>query len=279
MVLRLPVISLSGLNSQIPPGDTIAGAEVGNIQAGSGIVVGANTNLSNTVDVNVALAPNASGVIFVDNKFIGDDGLAQRLSELSIASGEFSSEVGNRALASGAAALVLAETAFASGAAALTNFFEIPQGAYCFKETATNLAAGEPVGLNNAGQVARIRYEDPDPPSGAVYIAPTVSGKNNYIGVATKASTSGSVACIALPLGVQYTYSGLSPGEFYYLLPGSGGVSASFTNDNYYQFYGASGSSPSGWNNDNPYSSVGRAISTSGLLLIDALGCTQSESY
>ena len=158
MVIRRPVVSISGLNSQLPDGDTIEGGSLGNLIAGSGIVEGSNANLSLAVDVSVSLAPNPSGVIFVGNKYLGDDGVAQTLASLAVVSGVYATEVSVEALASGAAAVTLVNTAVASGTAAATDIQNTPGGAGGTYVAATDLLPGYAVGLNQQNQVEAIRY-------------------------------------------------------------------------------------------------------------------------
>lgn len=160
MVIRRPVVSISGLNSQLPDGDTIEGGSLGDLIAGSGIVEGSNADLSLAVDVSVSLAPNPSGVIFVDNKYLGDDGVAQTLASLAVVSGIYATEISVEALASGAAAVTLVNTALASGTAAATDIENTPGGAAGEYVAATDLLAGYPVGLNQQNQVEAIRYEE-----------------------------------------------------------------------------------------------------------------------
>ena len=118
MVSRRPLVLASGLLSELPPGDTVVGADVtvGTLTAGSGLSGGGN--LSSNQRVDVSLAANPSGIIFVGNQ-LGLDGAAQRTADT--------------ALSSGNAGLSLASTALASGNAAL---------ARTLIETAVNLSGG-----------------------------------------------------------------------------------------------------------------------------------------
>ena len=84
MVVRRPLVSASGLLSELPPGDTIVGSSVGILTAGSGLVGGGD--LSSNQRVDVSLAPNPSGIIFVGDQ-LGLDGAAQRTADTALASG------------------------------------------------------------------------------------------------------------------------------------------------------------------------------------------------
>ena len=98
MALRKPLVIISGLSSQLPPGDTIEGAAVSSVAtAGSGLIGGGPVGSNFRFDIQ--LAPNPSGLILVSPSGLGIDGRAQ---------------------ASGNAALVAASTALASGNAALS---------------------------------------------------------------------------------------------------------------------------------------------------------------
>lgn len=84
MVVRRPLVLASGLLSELPPGDTTVGAFVGTLTAGSGLSGGGD--LSSNQRVDVSLAPNPSGVIFVGNQ-LGFDGVAQRTADTALSSG------------------------------------------------------------------------------------------------------------------------------------------------------------------------------------------------
>lgn len=132
MVSRRPLVLASGLLSELPPGDTVVGADVtvGTLTAGSGLSGGGN--LSSNQRVDVSLVANPSGIIFVGNQ-LGLDGAAQRTADTALSSGNAALSLGSTALASGNAGLSLASTALASGNAAL---------ARTLIQTAVNLSGG-----------------------------------------------------------------------------------------------------------------------------------------
>lgn len=98
MALRKPLVIISGLSSQLPPGDTIEGAAVSSVAtAGSGLSGGGPVGSNFRFDLT--LADNPSGLYFTP----GASGLG----------------IDGSAIASGNAALVVGETALASGNAGI----------------------------------------------------------------------------------------------------------------------------------------------------------------
>ena len=77
MALRKPLVVISGLSSQLPPGDTIEGAAVSSIAtAGSGLSGGGPVGSDFRIDV--ALVSNPSGLYFSPGgSGLGFDGSAQ----------------------------------------------------------------------------------------------------------------------------------------------------------------------------------------------------------
>ena len=121
MAVRRPLVLVSGNQSELPDGDSVLGVVAGILTAGSGLAGGGD--VSTDIRLDVELAPNPSGLIWVDSgdsAQLGFDGSAQ-------ASGTAALSVATAALASGNAALVDADaaqtdatTALASGNAALS---------------------------------------------------------------------------------------------------------------------------------------------------------------
>lgn len=115
MATRRPLVLVSGLTSELPDGDSVVGISAGNVTAGSGLDGGGD--VSNNIRLDVRLAPNPSGIIYVgsgDSATLGLDGAAQ-------ASGNAGIAVGSTALASGNAALIVGSRALVSGTAALAS--------------------------------------------------------------------------------------------------------------------------------------------------------------
>ena len=158
MVVQRPLVIVSGDFSELPPGDTPADVSVGSLTAGSGLIGGGD--LATAVTVNVSLAPNPSGLILVGtggSAKLADDGVAQRLADDALASGNFALSASEAAIASGVEATVLSEAAIASGAAAINIINNLPVGTLVTYEAGSAVASGSPVGVNAAGYVESIR--------------------------------------------------------------------------------------------------------------------------
>ena len=155
MVVRLPVVSVSGLRTELPPGDTITGAAPGTIVSGSGVAVDGAGNLGAVVELDVAIAPNPSGLIIVGNK-LANDGSALRTGQTALASGNQALENAEYALASGNAAISVSATALASGNAALVDIAASPAGAVQTFTASSVIQAGNPVGLDDLGKASVI---------------------------------------------------------------------------------------------------------------------------
>lgn len=97
-------------------------------------------------------------------------------------------------------------------------------------------------------------------PSGtANYILPTLSGYNNFIGTAASSVSSGSLVSVNLASSLVYRQNAdLQPNLAYYVGPTTSG------------FTTASGIDVS-WEPQTPWTLVAKAISTSGLLLLDSV--------
>jgi len=179
MVARRPVVVISGQRTELPPGDSIVGGSVGTLTAGSGLDGGGD--LSSTTETNVSLAPNPSGLIFVDNKYLATDGVAQRTGETALASGNYSLAAGTAALASGIAGSSLAATALASGNAALADITAIPGGTIETFTAASAVASGYAVGLDDGGSVQSVRGLTVDNTNPVAFGSPTVFASTNDI--------------------------------------------------------------------------------------------------
>lgn len=110
MVLRRPLVLVSGSLSELSPNDTLDGEPFSSavLTAGSGLSGGGV--LADGVKLDINLASNPSGLLFVGDA-LGLDGTAQ----IALASGNAALSVGATALASGNSALTLASSAQASG--------------------------------------------------------------------------------------------------------------------------------------------------------------------
>ena len=94
MVLRKPLVTISGVTSELPPNDTIAGASVGSLTAGSGLSGGGSLESNQRIDISIA--PNPSGLIFVGDA-LGLDGAAQVTASTALASGIAAQSTANAA--------------------------------------------------------------------------------------------------------------------------------------------------------------------------------------
>lgn len=137
MAQRRPLVIVSGTTSELPDGDSVVGVAAGDLTAGSGLIGGGNVSSDRRVDVR--LAPNPSGIIFVgtgDDSSIGLDGTA-------FASGVAALDLADRALASGVVAQVNAQTALASGNAGISvGLTALASGNAALSSAATALASG-----------------------------------------------------------------------------------------------------------------------------------------
>jgi hypothetical protein len=118
MASRRPLVIVSGQFSELPAGDTVLGTSAGTLAAGSGLS-GGGALTGSTVTLDVSLATNASGLIFVGDA-LGIDGVVQTVASAAQASGNAALIVGSTAQASGNAGISAALTAQASGNAALS---------------------------------------------------------------------------------------------------------------------------------------------------------------
>ena len=84
MVLRKPIVIVSGISSQLPPGDTIEGAAVtSTATAGSGLEGGGPVGSDFRFDIALASAP--SGLILTEGGTkLGSDGSAQASGNAAI---------------------------------------------------------------------------------------------------------------------------------------------------------------------------------------------------
>ena len=147
MATRKPLILLSGVSAELPPGDTVVGAQAGILTAGSGLTGGGDLSTNQRIDVSLAAAP--SGLIFVGNQ-LGIDGSAQ---------------------ASGNAALSSAATAQASGNAALSRAGGTMTGQIIF-------AAGQQINssVNLSGGISGgVPYQSA--PNATTFLNPGISGQ------------------------------------------------------------------------------------------------------
>jgi hypothetical protein len=88
--------------------------------------------------------------------------------------------------------------------------------------------------------------------------SPTVSSSFNYIGLSKNATSSGNLVSVAPPKSVLDVPAAYNRGSVYYLDPQASGLSANST-------------APVGWPSASAWRSVAKAVSSSGLLLLNPL--------
>lgn len=250
MAEKLPLVYVDGELSQLPPGDLAEGGELGNLIAGSGLVGGGDLQ-TGSKRLDVALAPNPSGLIFVGDT-VGMDGADLVTADAALASGNAALVDAVPALASGVAGLEDANTALASGNAALSQAVNFVGSSAVILTASSVIQAGNPVGLDDAGKVAAITEVLG---SGV----PTLGGVNNFIGTANSTVASGDSVKVNAPRSINYDNTGLSTGYFYYVDPSASGFTTTATQ-------------PSTWTaGDYSWGPVAKAVSSSGLLILDTI--------
>ena len=160
MTIRRPLVNISGDRSELPPGDTIVGGVVGTLTAGSGLQLVGGGNLANDLEVDVNIAPNPSGLIFVNNEFLALDGRAQVTGDHALASGNYALDKATTALASGVAADAIATSALASGISALEALTEVRTGTVSKFTAGGPIPSGSPVGFNDQNEVLPVSLDN-----------------------------------------------------------------------------------------------------------------------
>lgn len=155
MVQKSPLVIVNGRLTELQPGDSVEGAVFGTVTAGSGLIGGGDLN-TGTKRLDVALADNASGLIFVGDS-VGYDGRAEVTADIALATGVAAIEYAEIALQSGSAAVEFAEEALASGNLALENATNAVSYSNIFTFTSdSDLEPGDAVGFNSAGNVQKL---------------------------------------------------------------------------------------------------------------------------
>jgi hypothetical protein len=199
MATRRPLVLNDGLVSELLDGDTVrAGTSTTEVVAGSGLTGGGS--VSTNPELDLALAPNPSGIIYVGDA-LGIDGAAGVTADIALASGSAAAVLASNALASGNNSLVVASAALASGNAALDLVPTLGGGGggtVVELTAASAVASGYAVGFDDGGNVQSVRSvvtDNTNPmsfPSAAVvfesassiYISTTYDTTNNKIVIA-----------------------------------------------------------------------------------------------
>lgn len=245
MAEKSPLVFVDGGFSQLPPGDSIEGVALGSLVAGSGLVGGGDLN-TGSKRLDIGLAPNPSGIIFVGDA-LGLDGVDLATANTALASGNAGLTQSVAALTSGVAAQSAANTALASGNAALEDAVNFQGSSSVTLTSASTVQIGNPVGLDGTGRVQVV-----------VSGSPTINAQNNFIGIAQATVASGTNLSVLLPRAIDFNQTGLSPGSFYYVNPTTSG------------FTTTSGQ-PTAWSGAYNWGPVGKAVSSSGLLLLNPM--------
>jgi hypothetical protein len=179
MVQRRPLVLVSGAPSQLPPGDTllVPSGSYSEVVAGSGLVGGGN--IANDIRLDIALATEASGLVFSSDNKLSLDGVAEATANAAIASGNAALADVQSAQASGNAALIIAVEAQASGNAALEDASTAQASG-----NAALVVANEALASGNAGL--------------SLSVAALASG-NAAITLADEALASGNAALVITP--------------------------------------------------------------------------------
>lgn len=158
MATRRPLVLNNGLVSELLDGDTVtAGTSTTQVVAGSGLTGGGSVSTNPQLDL--ALAPNPSGIIYVGDA-LGIDGAAGVLADIALASGTAAASLASDALASGNNSLVVGTAALASGNAALALVPTLGGGGggtVVELTAASAIASGYAVGVDDAGKVQSVR--------------------------------------------------------------------------------------------------------------------------
>jgi hypothetical protein len=204
MATRRPLVLENGLVSELLTGDTVtAGTSTTQVVAGSGLTGGGT--VSSNIQIDVALAPNPSGIIYVGDA-LGIDGAAQVTANTALASGSTAAFLASNALASGNNSLVVGTAALASGNAALALVPTLGGGGggtTARLTAASAIASGYVVGVDDAGRVQSVRSTTTESfsfPSAAVvfesassdYISSTYDSTNNRVVIAYRDNLNSS---------------------------------------------------------------------------------------
>ena len=199
MATRRPLVLNDGLVSELLDGDTVrAGTSTTEVVAGSGLTGGGS--VSTNPELDLALAPNPSGIIYVDDA-LGIDGAAGVTADIALASGSAAAVLASDALASGNNSLVVASAALASGNAALDLVPTLGGGGggtVVELTAASAVVSGYAVGFDDGGKVQSVwsaPADNTNPMSfpspavvyestGAVYNGVTYDSSNNRVVVA-----------------------------------------------------------------------------------------------
>jgi len=204
MATRRPLVLVSGLTSELPDGDSVVGVGAGSVTAGSGLDGGGD--VSNDIRLDVQLAPNPSGIIYVgtgDTSTIGLDGAAQASGNAGIAAASVALASGNTALVVSTEALASGNAGLASGNAAL----ELSTTALASGNAGIALADVALTQANNADLIANAAFASGNAALALGEVA--LASGNAGIAVGLEALASGNAALAAVG-NTGYIYTVIS---------------------------------------------------------------------
>jgi len=250
MVTRRPLVLDNGLISELLDGDTVDPGEVTtSVVAGSGLSGGGSATSNSRLDL--VLAPNPSGVIYVGDS-IGLDGQTLVVASDALASGNAAIGVASNALASGNDSLAVASAALASGNSALAISSTFGGSIQTTLIAASAIASGYVVGVDDAGKAQSVRLI-------STSYTPTLNSYPNALGISQSTVASGSPCLVNLPGSIYNNPDAdYTVGAFYYANPTTSGVTTTATK-------------PSSWNGQVPWNYIGRAVTSSGLMLLKSV--------
>ena len=120
---------------------------------------------------------------------------------------------------------------------------------------------------NSSRDEVVVCYQDQIENNGKVFVSsvgasgalPTLNSQNNFVGIAQSTVASGSDCLVNLPGGLyNETAANLTLGSFYYLDPRSSGITTSTTE-------------AISWSGQVPWNYIGKAVSSSGLMLLKSI--------
>jgi hypothetical protein len=159
MTTRKPLVLISGISSELPPGDLVPGIDT-TAQASGNAALAAAANALASGNLGIANAANAlaSGNLGIANaaNALASGNLGIANAAVALASGNAALVVGANALASGNAARVNAATALASGNAALSglgNKYDKTGGPISGPAFTQSQTFGVPSGLLGSGVI------------------------------------------------------------------------------------------------------------------------------
>jgi len=210
MASRIPVVTISGQISQLPPGDSVSGASFGSFVAGSGLA--GSAAFGSNLTPSISLSSNPSG-LFISSGSLANNGSDLVAASSALASGVAANSAATVALASGNAAFPIANSALASGNAALSTIASAPAGVFQAYTASSTVISGSPVGVDNSNRIQTIRTVPTDFPTFSSQGTLTTGGGNSNNNNTAYDSTNNQTILVyqnssGYPTAVAYTVTG-----------------------------------------------------------------------